>query len=101
MGSNTIYVLSISGRCVRIGSEQHGQVPGAMQYPLDSHRAIEYPKENHIAVQSRHTQAGGQVLAADIAHGCAAYALACLDQPGDKASCIRPAVFGNVVADVE
>ena len=72
-----------------------------MQHALDAHRVLGYAEENNIMAQGRHAQSGGQVLAADIAQRGKADALALGDQLTNDASCIGPAAFGEVVADVE
>lgn len=72
-----------------------------MQYALDSHLAIEHAEEDHTAIQGRHAQAAGWVFAAGLTQRGTADASALVDQLGDKAPGIGPAILGDAVPYVE
>ena len=72
-----------------------------MQHALDTHHAIEYAKEDHIAIQGGHAQTRCQIVTGNIAKRSAANSLALVNQFADEAPGICRAVFGNEITDVE
>lgn len=84
-----------------VAFKHHRHIACAMQHALNTNRTIGNSKENHVASQGCQSQPRRQVVAADIAHRGLADALALLQELGNETPGIGPAVFCDVVADVE